>query len=182
MLRVMSRKYDLVVNVLMYTDNAARLAALFDSVGDGNRVRVIALAPDSPQAAFEIKACLARGEFVGILADRVRPGGRERVAPTSFMGRRAAFPLSPFLLGTLLGAPMFLALALQRPDGSYYAVCDPLYPGGVVPRREREAVAARVLEEFARRLEWHCLAHPLQWFNFYDFWEAGERALAAAQP
>lgn len=178
MLRVMSRKYDLTVNVLMYTENAERLATLFDSFGEGNKIRVIALAPDSPQAAFEIKACLARGEFVGILADRVRPGGRERVAGASFVGRRAAFPLSPFLLGTLLGAPMYLALALAREDGSYYAVCEPLYPGGAVPRREREAAAAKLLEEFARRLEAHCLERPLQWFNFYPFWEASERALA----
>jgi predicted LPLAT superfamily acyltransferase len=180
MLRVMSRKYDLTVNVLMYTDNAERLAALFDSFGGGNKLRVIALAPDSPQAAFEIKACLARGEFVGILADRVRPGGHERVGEARFVGRRAAFPLSPFLLGTLLGAPMYLALALARDDGSYYAVCDPLYAGGAVPRRERESVAAKVLEEFARRLETHALERPLQWFNFFDFWEASERALASA--
>jgi predicted LPLAT superfamily acyltransferase len=180
MLRVMSRKYDLTVNVLMYTHNAERLTSLFDSLGAGNKVRVIPLAPDSPQAAFEIRACLARGEFVGILADRVRPGGRERVAAVQFMGRRTAIPLSPFLLGTLLGAPMFLALALAREDGSYYAVCDRLYPGGAVPRREREAAAVNVLEQFAQRLEAHCLERPLQWFNFYDYWEAGEHALAAA--
>jgi predicted LPLAT superfamily acyltransferase len=182
MLRVMSRKYELTVNVLMYKENAERLASLFDSFGEGNRIRVIALAPDSPQAAFEIKACLARGEFVGILADRVRPGGRERVAETRFVGRRAAFPLSPFLLGTLLGAPMYLALALSRDDGAYFAVCEPLYAGGAVSRREREAAAVKVLEEFARRLEAHALAHPLQWFNFYPFWEASEQALADAQP
>jgi predicted LPLAT superfamily acyltransferase len=182
MLRVMSRRYDLTVNVLMFKENAERLASLFDSFGEGNRVRVIALAPDSPQAAFEIKACLARGEFVGILADRVRPGGRERVAETRFVGRRAAFPLSPFLLGTLLGAPIYLALALQREDGSYYALCEPLYAGGAISRREREAAALRVLEAFARRLEAHALAHPLQWFNFFPFWEASERALAEAQP
>jgi predicted LPLAT superfamily acyltransferase len=181
MLRVMSRKYELTVNVLMYKDNAERLATLFDSFGEGNRIRVISLAPDSPQAAFEIKACLARGEFVGVLADRVRPGGRDQVAEARFLGRRAAFPLSPFLLGTLLGAPMFLALALAKDDGSYYAVCEPLYAGGPVPRRERDAAAAKVLVEFARRLEVHCLARPLQWFNFYPFWEAGERALEGAR-
>jgi predicted LPLAT superfamily acyltransferase len=182
MLRVMSRKYELTVNVLMFKENAERLASLFDSFGEGNRIRVISLAPDSPQAAFEIKACLARGEFVGILADRVRPGGRERVAEAPFVGRRAAFPLSPFLLGTLLGAPMYLALALERDDGSYFAVCEPLYAGGAVPRREREAAAVKLLEEFARRLEAHALAYPLQWFNFFPFWEASERALAEAQP
>jgi predicted LPLAT superfamily acyltransferase len=183
MLRVMSRKFDLTVNVLMFTENAERLASLFDSFGGGNKIRVIALAPDSPQAAFEIKACLARGEFVGILADRVRPGGgRERVAAASFVGRRAAFPLSPFLLGTLLGAPIYLALALGRDDGSYYAVAEPLYAGGAVPRREREEEARRVLEAFARRLEAHALRHPLQWFNFFPFWEASERALADASP
>ena len=180
MLRVMSRRYELVVNVVMYKDNAERLAALFDSFGEGNRIRVIRLEPDSVQAAFEIRACLARGEFVGILADRVRAGGGDRVATASFMGRRAAFPLSPFLLGALLGAPMYLALALARGDRGYYAVCEPLYAGPPVPRRERGAVAEKALAEFVRRLEAHCLRVPEQWFNFYDFWGESERVLASA--
>lgn len=179
MLRLIARRYELVVNILMYTDNAERLNALFDAFGGGSRVRVIRLDPDSVQTAFDMKACLARGEFVGVVVDRARVGGRMRVAESQFMGRRAAFPLSPFQLGAVLGAPMFLAVCYAVGRRRYFAVSEPVYAGGPVPRSQREAVARRALEEYVRRLEAYCLRAPLQWFNFHDFWGESDKALAS---
>ena len=40
-----------------------------------------------------------------------------------------------------------------------------------VPRAQRDAAALELLERYAALLEEWCLAHPYQWFNFYDFWE-----------
>ena len=79
MLRLIAGQYGLRVNVLMFTNHAARVNALFESLGGGSRVRVIAADPTSVQAAFEIKACLARGEFVGH-PRRSRAPGRPRAA------------------------------------------------------------------------------------------------------
>lgn len=177
MLRLIASQYELRVNVLMFTSHAERVNALFDSLGEGNRVRVIAADPGSVQAAFEIKACLDRGEFVGILADRVHPGGRERPAASLFAGRRAAFPLTPFLLGVVLGAPVFISLCIGTGHLRYFAVTEPLFDGGPVPRGERDKVAREILEAWVRRLEHYALQSPLQWFNFYDFYGDGLRAL-----
>jgi len=180
MLRLIASQYGLRVNVVMFTAHAARVNALFDSLGGESRIRVISLDPGSVQAAFEIKACLARGEFVGILADRVHPGGRERPAAVQFAGRRAAFPLSPFLLGAVLGAPVFLSLCLSTGHLRYFAVTEPIYEGGPVPRNMRDKVAHEMLEAWVRRFEYYCLRSPKQWFNFYDFFGDGLRALEAA--
>ncbi len=177
MLRLISNQYGLRVNVLMFTEHAARVNELFDSLGGESRVRVIFVDPGSVQVAFEIKACLARGEFVGILADRVHPGGRERPAATQFAGRRAAFPLSPFLLGAVLGAPVFLSVCISTGHLRYFAVTEPIFEGGSVPRNLREKVAHEMLEAWVRRFEHHCLRTPKQWFNFYDFFGDGPRAL-----
>jgi len=177
MLRLISRQYGLRVNVLMYTDRSEQLTSFFASLGGGSLVRVIRLDPASVQSAFEIKACLARGEFVGILADRVHPGGRERPVETLFVGRRTAFPLSPFLLGVVLGAPMFLSLCTSTGDGRYFAVTEPIFAGGSVPRAEREKFAREALETWVRKFESHCLGSPLQWFNWYDFFRDGLSAL-----
>ncbi len=179
MLRLISSQYGLRVNVLMFTAHAERVNAMFESLSDESRVRVIAVDPSSVRSAFEIKACLARGEFVGILADRVHPGGRERPHATEFAGRRAAFPLSPFLLGAVLGAPVFLSLCLKTGHLRYFAVTEPLYEGGPVPRALREKVAQEMLEAWVRRFEHYCLRAPMQWFNFYDFFGDGLRALEA---
>ncbi len=181
MLRLIARLYGLSVNVLMYTDNTEQVNAFFAALGDGQRMRVIALRPGSLKHSFEIKAALARGEFVGILADRLWPGSRERAFETSFAGRPAGFPLSPFLLGTTLGAPLFLSLCFASGPRRYFAVTEPLFAGGMLPRAERERAAADVAERYVRRLESYALAHPLQWFNFYDFWGDGLAALAASR-
>jgi predicted LPLAT superfamily acyltransferase len=177
MLRLIAGQYGLRVNVLMFTNHAERVNALFESLGGGARVRVISADPTSVQAAFEIKACLERGEFVGILADRVHPGGRERPAASLFAGRRAAFPLTPFLVGVVLGAPIFMSLCIGTGHLRYFAVTEPLFAGGPVPRGERDKVARETLEAWVRRLEHYALRSPMQWFNFYDFYGDGLRAL-----
>src|SRR5262245_7275703 len=179
MLRLISSQYKLRVNVLMFTEHAARVNELFESLGGGSRVRVISVDPGSVKSAFEIKACLDRGEFVGILADRVHAGGRERPAATHFAGRRAAFPLSPFLLGVAQGAPMFLSLCISTGHLRYFAVTEPIFEGGPVPRNLREKVALESLEAWVRRFEHYSLSAPKQWFNFYDFFGDGLRALEA---
>ncbi|HKC51584.1 MAG TPA: hypothetical protein VKF60_12380 [Myxococcota bacterium] len=182
MLRLISSQYGLRVNVLMFTEHAARVNELFDSLGGESRMRVIFVDPGSVQVAFEIKACLARGEFVGILADRVHPGGRERPAATQFAGRRAAFPLSPFLLGAVLGAPVFLSVCISTGHLRYFAATEPIFEGGSVPRNLREKVAHEMLETWVRRFEHYCLRTPRQWFNFYDFFGDGQRALDSEPP
>ncbi len=180
MLRLISRQYGLRLNVLMYTDRSELVTSFFASLGGGSLVRVIHLDPSSVQSAFEIKACLERGEFVGILADRVHPGGRERPVETLFVGQRAAFPLSPFLLGVVLGAPMFLSLCTSTGDARYLAVTEPVFAGGRVPRADREKVAREALETWVRRFEAHCLASPMQWFNWNDFFRDGRAAVAGS--
>lgn len=182
MLRLIASQYGLRVNVLMFTEHAARVNELFDSLGEGNRVRVISVDPSSVRNAFEIKACLARGEFVGILADRVHAGGRERPAATQFAGRRAVFPLSPFLLAAVLGAPVFLSLCLCTGHLRYVSIAEPIFEGGAVPRNLREKVAHEMLETWVRCFERHCLRAPKQWFNFYDFFGDGLAALEAETP
>ena len=138
----------------------------------GRGLRVIQLDPGSIRSIFEIKACIDRGEFVGILGDRLGPGEHGRVATASFLGRPARFPLGPFLLAGLLGCPVLLSLCLRTGDARYETVVKPLTQGDVVPRAEREKRARELLEAYARSLEEACCRAPRQWFNFYDFWDA----------
>ena len=46
-----------------------------------------------------------------------------------------------------------------------------------MPRAERDKVARETLEAWVRRLEHYALRNPKQWFNFYDFYGDGLRAL-----
>jgi len=40
-----------------------------------------------------------------------------------------------------------------------------------VPRKQRIAAIQNYVEQYADVLQRYCLKFPLQWFNFYDFWQ-----------
>ena len=172
MLRVLSERQKFKVNVLMFSRHVAQITSFFERLHPGAGLRVIQLDPGSIRSIFEIKACIDRGEFVGILGDRIGPGEHGRVATASFLGCPAPFPLGPFLLAGLLGCPVLLSLCLRTGDARYETVVKPLTQGELVPREEREKRARKLLEAYARSLEEACCRAPRQWFNFYDFWDA----------
>ena len=179
MLRVLSDEYGLVVNVLMYTDNAEQINRFFERLDPRSSVRIIPLDPGSMRTTFQIRACIERGEFVAILADRSHPGTRERSAWTTFLGRRTRFPLSPFLIGPVLGCPVFVALCVREGKAHYRTLLRPIGDRPPVPRGERDKAAQELLARYAALLEEHCTRTPYQWFNFYPFWsgdDAGEGA------
>lgn len=174
LLRLLAGRYGLRVNVLMYTEHAERITGFFERLDPGSRLRVLRLDPGSLRTGFEVKACIDRGEFVGILADRLPPAGREIPAEVPFLGRPAAFPLSPFRLAIALGCPALAAGCVRTGPGRYHASVSFIARGGRVPRGERDGRAREALEAYVAALERAALRAPLQWFNFYDYF-AGAR-------
>jgi predicted LPLAT superfamily acyltransferase len=169
LLRLLAGRHGLRVNVLMYTEQAERITAFFERIDPESCVRVLRLDPASLRTGFEIKACVERGEFVGILADRVPPAGRERPLTLPFAGRSAAFPLSPFRLAVALGCPALVALCVRTGEARYHASVAYLSRGERAPRAEHAKRSRELLEAYVAALERTALRAPWQWFNFYDF-------------
>ena len=168
MARTLATRYGLVLNAVMYTDNGERINRLFEDLDPGSRVRVLMFDPTSVKTAFEIKACLDRGEMVGILADRLPEGSREEPYRIDFLGQPVAFPRSPFLLACLLGCPVLVSLCVRVGVARYRTTVEPIGGGPRLPRREREKAAEELARAYASHLESVCLRYPYQWFNFYD--------------
>lgn len=169
--RQLATRYGLTLNVVMFTANSERINRFFKALDPSSQVRVLSLEPGSAGTAFEIKACLDRGELVGILADRLSPGGGDTPIRVDFLGLPMAFPLSPFRLACLLGVPVFLSLCLRKGDAHYETVVRPVGQVARVPRRDRDKAAVELARAWVQGLERACLEHPYQWFNFYDSWE-----------
>jgi len=166
----LSRKYDLAINVVVFYENAEQINRFFDALDPNVHVRAIGVDPTSVRAAFEIKACIDRGEFVVILADRVAPGERSRSAQTTFLGGNATFPMGPFALAGVLDCPVLMALCLRTGDCHYRTVLRTLRATGRIPRSEREKRAQELLAQYVGQLETYCHRYPYAWFNFFDFW------------
>ncbi|MBW2233672.1 MAG: lipid A biosynthesis acyltransferase [Deltaproteobacteria bacterium] len=169
-LRVIARDADIPINVLMYSVHAERINQAFKELDPDSNVRIIDLDQTSVNTGLEIRRCIERGEFVAVLADRMRPSARNRVGYANFLGDQAAFPQGPFLLASLLRLPVVLTIALRRGPRRYDIYLEPISDGAPIGPKERPAAIQQQIELYASRLEHYCLEAPLQWFNFYDFW------------
>lgn len=170
MLRMLSERTGIVLNVLMFTQHSARINAFFERLCPGLQMRLIHFEPGSVNAVFEMKAAIDRGEFVGILGDRVWESERDRWLCLPFLGRRARFPVGALLLQGVLGCPVFLIACVRTGPGRYAASAQPFVPAGAVSRCDRAKHAEELAQRYASALEEWCLSSPYQWFNFFDFW------------
>lgn len=168
--RILAGQYGVPLNVLMFTQHAERITAFFARLDPASALRVLPIDPNAARTGFLIKSCIDRGEFVGILADRVPPGSREDVEVVEFLGRPARFPLGPFLLACTLGCPLLTSMCVRTGDDRYEAVVEILTTGERIPRRERRQRARQLLQAYVATLESYCARWPFQWFNFYDYW------------
>jgi predicted LPLAT superfamily acyltransferase len=163
----------LAVNALVFSRGAPKLRRLAATVGPRAFDRMIEIDTLGPESVIRLQDKIRAGEHVAIAADRVSVRHKERSVHVPFLGRPAPFPEGPFILASLLACPVYLMFCVA--EGARYRVyveqfADPL----VLPRGERHETLERVIAQYARRLEAHCLLAPTQWFNFFDFWEQAQ--------
>ena len=176
-LRTIARHAPVPVWALMYRRNAGALTPLLDRLAPGMHDRVLEIGDTA--SMIQARECVERGEIVGILADRAPSGHRMVTAP--FFGEGAAFPSGPFVLASMLGAPVILFHAIRTGPRRYNVVFEPFLDRVVLRRSSRAADLHAAIARYASMLEAACRAHPFQWFNFFPFWESahGEPKLAA---
>lgn len=176
-LRMLARHAPVAAWALMYRRNGGALTAVLDELAPSLRAHVLEIGDTA--SMLQARECIERGEILGILADRAPPG--HPVVPTPFLGEIAPFPSGPFVLASVLGAPVFLFHAV-RTGRRRYAVAIERFADRIVLRREqREADLRSVVCRYAAALERMCRAHPLEWFNFFQFWNSDDPRSGPAQ-
>lgn len=154
------------IRPVMYLSNASKMHEVLDAINP-QIARDVILA-GRPGTMLAIKDAIARGDLVGILADR--SPFPERTVRVPFMGQDAPFPIGAYRLAALLNAPIYFACAVLDGDGYriYFERMEPTTADMSVDARRTWVAAQAAL--FARHLESYAQAHPFNWFNFYDFW------------
>jgi predicted LPLAT superfamily acyltransferase len=171
-LRLVADEGGVPLNVAMFLRNARMINAVFTRLNPSRPLRIIDLERAAPQSVFDIRACLQRGEFVGMLADRVGVGDAARISWVPFFGDRAAIPQGPFLLASALKCPVVLMIGLRVDHRRYEVFVEMLADEVASASEDRAAALDALTRRYASRLEHYCLRAPYQWFNFYEFWDA----------
>ncbi len=162
-----------IVNAVVYTKHAQRFNQMLKQANASFGVNLIQVSHFGPDTAIMLKGKIDRGELLVIVGDRTPPaegGSSSRISLVEFLGAPAPFAQGPFILASLLDCPVYLFFCLREGD-RYRIYLEPFAERIVLPRRERQERLQDYLQQYAKRLEAHCLKAPFQWFNFYDFWQ-----------
>ena len=164
------RTPGLKVTVLVHTRHAQAFNAMLASLDPRSQLDLMQVTEMTPAMAMALSARIERGEFIVIAGDRVPVSANPRVAWAPFFGQPAAFPVGPYVMASVLGCPLYTMFAVRQ--GARHALhFERLRERVLLPRARREAALAELATDYAARLERHARQAPLEWFNFYDFWQ-----------
>ncbi|EOD56392.1 glycosyl transferase family protein [Aeromonas molluscorum 848] len=161
---------QVTINALVFTRHAARFNALLKQINPGSGLNLIQVQEMGADTAILLKEKIEAGEWVVIVGDRTSVTREKRVVWADFLGAQAPFPLGPFALASVLACPVYLMFGLKE-RGRFRVHFEPFAERLLLPRSNREAALQRWVQAYADRLQHHCLRAPLDWFNFFDFWQ-----------
>jgi predicted LPLAT superfamily acyltransferase len=113
---------------------------------------------------FEINSALARNELVCFTGDRYFEGVKS--LSEELLGQEALFPAGPFLISSRLKVPVVFVYVMKEPNLHYH-----LYTREAKSKHRDEK---GLLREYTQSVEMMVQKYPLQWFNYFDFWDKND--------
>ena len=122
----------------------------------------------SPFAFLPVRKALEENTCVAIQGDRDVSGTGLNMP---FFGKTASFPIGPFRLAQVSGAPIFPVFVLQEDDGRYRTIVEEAIRVPNARGEEGEAAVTAALARFVASMERTIRAYPAQWYVFTRFWD-----------
>lgn len=157
------------VAMLMHEANARKINRVLTAINPQSDQEIIGLG--NLDAMLKVEARLNEGYAVGMLADRTP--GNEACCPVQILGETAHLPTGPFRMAALLKRPVVFMTGLYLGGNRYAIHFDELADFSVAMPRDQAIQAA--VNRYALLLDQYCREAPCNWFNFFDFWKAGDR-------
>lgn len=108
---------------------------------------------------------MARNEIVCITGDRYFEGSK--YLTQDLLGQEAKFPSGPFMLASRLKVPVLFVYVMKETNTHYH-----LYARKA---KAKHRDAKELLKEYTESLKWMLDKYPLQWFNYFDFWNVNKQ-------
>ncbi|MBU2938215.1 lipid A biosynthesis acyltransferase [Lacinutrix sp. C3R15] len=148
------------ISILTTDAEHSNIKAYLESVTEKPKVKLILIQEDLGHI-FEINAALARNELVVITGDRYIQGSK--YLTQDLLDQIAKFPAGPFLLASRLKVPVLFVYVMKETNKHYHLFTRK------AEAKHRDAQA--LLKEYTESVSWMLNKYPLQWFNYFDFWE-----------
>lgn len=150
---------DFQINLVTTDLEHSDIKKYLESVTKKPTVKFIIIKEDLSHI-FEINAALNRNELICFTGDRYFEGTKS--LSDKLLGQEANFPAGPFLIASRLKVPVVFVYVMKEPNLHYH-----LYAReAVVKHRDEKGLLSAYIENVESMLE----KYPLQWFNYFDFW------------
>jgi KDO2-lipid IV(A) lauroyltransferase len=126
------------------------------------------------QATIELLQALRRNEIVAIQGDRIY---QRHTFDVPFFSQPTNFPLGPFLLSQVSGAPVLPVFVIRRRWLRYQVLMGDLIPAvpSRVKRGDADAGLYEAICQAVTFLEKTLTTHYDQWMNFFNYWPVASR-------
>jgi predicted LPLAT superfamily acyltransferase len=153
------------INIVMFDGEHQQIKEYLSGVTGERNVNVIVIKNDLSHI-YQISDALSRKELVCMHADRFVDGNKVKEVP--FLGSPAKFPIGPFVLASTFKVPVSFVFAMKESNLHYHFFAT---PDRNEPFLGKEALTAKLLQEFTVEMEKKVKTYPEQWYNFYNFWQ-----------
>ncbi len=152
------------INIVMYDGEHEKIKQYLESVTGKRKMNIIVIREDLSHI-YAISDAFVRNELVCMHADRFIEGNKTLEA--EFLGKKARFPMGPFLLAAKFNVPVSYVFAVKETSLHYH-----LFASGIkeYSNGNKQYVMQAMLRDFVKEMEQKVKRYPEQWFNYYDFW------------
>lgn len=163
-------KYGQKVNVLVHTKHAVAFNKIIKEINSDAQLSLIEVTEIGPDTAIMLSEKIDQGEFIVIVGDRTSVNEPAHSCYLDFLGLPAPIPKGPFILAGLLKCPVYLLLCYEA-NNRYRVHFEHIADKIPFSKKVREQEIVKAAQIYVNYLEKFCLEKPLQWFNFFDFWQ-----------
>jgi lauroyl/myristoyl acyltransferase len=156
--------HDVPVNVARVVERGKPAEIMLRDMMQSNRLRIVELNEDI-FASVRLIHALRENQIVAMQGDRAFS---DYCGNAVFFGRKTKFPLGPFLLSYVSGAPILPGFVIREGWLQYRVITG--NPIEIVHTNDREKDLQNALEQAVGFLEQTVGSYSDQWVNFFDFW------------
>ncbi|MGH2664180.1 lipid A biosynthesis acyltransferase [Flavobacterium sp.] len=150
---------DCQINLVTTDREHSAIKEYMESVTQKSSIKFIIVRNDLSHI-FEINNALSNNELICFTGDRYFEG--TKFMTESLLETDANFPAGPFLIASRLKVPVVFVYVMKEPNLHYH-----LYARTAnVKQRDEKGL----LKAYTESVESILKKYPLQWFNYFDFW------------
>ncbi len=160
------KRLNTKVNIVMFDNEHRQIKDYLSTITGKRNVKVIVVKNNDISHIYEITEAFKNNELVCMHADRFIEGNK--TLTTNFLGEEARFPLGPFVLAATFKVPVSFVFAMKESSLHYHFFASEIKDYNHPSKENR---MQQMFGDFVAEMEVKVKQYPLQWYNYYNFWQ-----------